>query len=274
MKAFETLAIQYIEKHPEQASHFLSGFSLDEISGYMAPLSSENLLKLLRGLPPLELAHCLKTLDQEKIATVFEIATPKEAASWLMYLDSATQERLLVLVSTPQCIRIDSFIHIEKNTAIFYIDATRLTLRPSDLVKDVFKKIKNSSEEVPSYLYITNDDQKLLGVIAARELMNTDQGKRMEEIMTAPVISLDSHASKQEIVCHPAWSDFHALPIVDQKNRFLGCLRYGKFKALEKEEQYNKESLFNISVLLFEAMTSVFIEFIDSLRFSKKKVNR
>jgi magnesium transporter len=271
VKAEERLALQYLEQYPEKVSRLLSGFPLDKMSQYVSRLSPENLANLLHSFSPFRVAHCLKTVDPKIILAAFEKAKPEEVANWLLLVSEKSKQQLLSAVSSNHQVRIKSFLKRSKDTAIFYIDTKGLTFYPHTLVKDLFKKIKASKEEVLSYLYITSEDQTLLGVVAVTEIIKADPNKRLDELMKSPVISLVSSASKREILSHPAWSDFHAIPVVDSENHFLGCLRYGKFKRLEKEEQYSRESLFNISISLFEVMITIALELMDSVLFSKQK---
>jgi magnesium transporter len=271
VKVDECLAAQYLEKHPDKASYLLATLSLDDVSQYLQSVEPSIFVGLARAFPPFIVAHCLKTVEQSSVIAALEQATPEEVAGWLMLIDDESKKALLNAISSHHQIRVLSFLRKKQDTAIFYIDTSGLTFSPRALVGDVFKQIKSSPKQVLSYLYVLNEDQKLLGVVAAKEFIKADPNKKLCEIMKSPVISLEANLSKKDILLHPAWSDFHALPVVDSENRFLGCLRYGRFKILEKEEQYGEESFFNISVNLFEAMIIIFLEMMDSLVFLKQK---
>lgn len=88
--------------------------------------------------------------------------------------------------------------------------------------------------QVRFYVYIIDSNQRLIGVITFRQLMKAKRQQRINTLMERNVISLRANTPRSEVLRHPLWQQFHALPIVDDDDVFLGVIRY---------ETWRRESL-------------------------------
>jgi predicted transcriptional regulator len=85
-------------------------------------------------------------------------------------------------------------------------------------------------------------EQQLAGVVNLRELMLADGKQPLADVMQRNVARIPIAADHPEILAHPAWRDVHALPVVDERNVFLGAIRYGTLRALESAYASSRQS--------------------------------
>jgi hypothetical protein len=61
---------------------------------------------------------------------------------------------------------------------------------------------------------------------------------------------LPASASLSAILLHPAWREFHALPVTDPQESFLGAIRYKTLKRLEQESARQRPPDESLTALL------------------------
>jgi hypothetical protein len=64
------------------------------------------------------------------------------------------------------------------------------------------------------------------------------------------VEKLSAEALLPAILLHPAWREFHALPVVGDDGQFLGAIRYKTLKRLEQESSQKQAANESMAALL------------------------
>jgi magnesium transporter len=76
------------------------------------------------------------------------------------------------------------------------------------------------------YLYVVDNDDKLLGVIDVKELLLADDKALLEDIMIKNVISLRKESTLRDASNMFSRYDFRAMPVTDAEDRMVGVVRY------------------------------------------------
>lgn len=74
------------------------------------------------------------------------------------------------------------------------------------------------------YVYVT-DDEKLVGVVSLRELLNADDTDTVANVMTTDVTRLSTANSLNVAMQRIIDSGFPVLPVVDDSETFVGVIR-------------------------------------------------
>jgi magnesium transporter len=109
-------------------------------------------------------------------------------------------------------------------------------------------RLQAPNRETIYYVYITDAERHLLGVISLRHLIMSKPRQRLCEVMTTDVISVPHHASLDTTVQQLTKYDFIALPVVDHQNRLLGIVTFDDAMDIVKAE--NTEDFQRISAVL------------------------
>ena len=76
------------------------------------------------------------------------------------------------------------------------------------------------------YLYILDDQDKLLGVIDIKELLMAEDEVLLKDIMATKVISLSPESTLKQASEMFARYSFRALPLIDINGKMLGVVPY------------------------------------------------
>ena len=82
------------------------------------------------------------------------------------------------------------------------------------------------NKDVVMYLYIVDEEDKLLGVIDIKEILMSDEKSFLRDIMVDNVISLKSDSTLKEASSFFKRYGFRAVPIVDEDEHILGVIPY------------------------------------------------
>jgi magnesium transporter len=88
--------------------------------------------------------------------------------------------------------------------------------------------MKSSSYEPGnlSYIYATNEDGVLVGVVDLRELVLVPDHVTIGEIMTAPVVTAEENDERKDLAEMFAKYHYRMIPVVDGQDKILGTIRY------------------------------------------------
>jgi hypothetical protein len=95
--------------------------------------------------------------------------------------------------------------------------------------------------------------------------MTSNNKIKLETLCQSTVITLSADMSVTQALIHPAWRQFHDLPVVAEDGRFLGVLRYKTFRYLEEtvlpRAESPMEATLDLGELLFQGFSGVFDSF-------------
>jgi len=81
-------------------------------------------------------------------------------------------------------------------------------------------------KDVIMYLYVLDEEDKLLGVCDIKELLQAEPDEKLEDIITTNVIALNPESTLIEASRTFVRYLFRALPIVDENDVILGVVPY------------------------------------------------
>jgi magnesium transporter len=107
---------------------------------------------------------------------------------------------------------------------------------PLDLTAgEALARVREQPEQARYNLYVVDGEQRLVGALNLRELLVADPSDRLADLMASEPLRLVATADRALVVSHPGWRRVHALPVVDEDDRYLGALRYHTLRELEEE---------------------------------------
>ena len=118
-------------------------------------------------------------------------------------------------------------------TAIRRIAGEKITTRfvsasGDDLVIDIKRKIAAAAREleVLDYIYVIDEEKRLLGVASYREILQSNDDSRVATIMNPHPVSVDFHSNQERLVYLVLKHDLKAIPVVDRKYHLKGVVPY------------------------------------------------
>ena len=97
-----------------------------------------------------------------------------------------------------------------------------------DLVIDIKNKIAATAKEleVLDYVYVIDDQKKLLGVASYKEILQSKDDSKVVTIMKPHPVSVDFHSNQERLVYLVLKHDLKAIPVVDNQHQLKGVVPY------------------------------------------------
>jgi magnesium transporter len=111
------------------------------------------------------------------------------------------------------------------------------TLHKNTIARDAIQNLQDQKEaEMVFYLYVTDDDDRLVGIISLRDLVTTHPDKTLDNIMTKNVISVQPETDQEEVAKIVSRYNYLAVPVIDLEEHMLGIVTVDDVVDVIREE--------------------------------------
>lgn len=224
----------------------------------------EALASLIDELRPADMADLIEHLDHEERLFIFKILEPEGAGEVLVEIEPPIQGRLLedldnealseivqelesddaadVIGDLPverarEIIKglkgevseeIEKLLPYPEDTAGGIMALEYVAVKADSTVQEAIEVIREKGEEVENlyYLWVVDDDNRLVGVVSLKDLLLEPRERKISEIMNPNVISVNVHADQEEVIQLVKRYDLVNIPVVDDHNRLVGRITH------------------------------------------------
>jgi magnesium transporter len=231
------LCQEFLKSHPCDAAMILERLALEDAAGLLEKTPPEAAASILQHMAPLTASGCLARLAPDKATPVLSALAVEFTAALLRRLDPDVQDRLLARAPGELTVPLRRLLLYPEGTAGALMDPRALALTEDLASSEALARIRRAPRNVLYYLYIVDREGRLVGVMNLRELMLAPPKNLLSSTMQRNVARLLARANLTAVVAHPGWREFHAMPVVDDGERFVGVMRYETLRRLEGSGQ-------------------------------------
>ncbi|MBI1374782.1 MAG: magnesium transporter [Phycisphaera sp.] len=238
MKSLEALLKVFAELHPEDAARALES------------VDAGDAVRLLAGLPPKVAAgviertsgdaadRLLVALDDPTVSAIVEQMTPRAGAIVLHHLPAERRDGVLGALPEAVARPLRDTAGYPADTVGGIMD-TRVASLPIDLtVQQVIGRIRKIPRETLHYLYVTDRDRRIIGVLTMRDLLLSGTRDPIEPMVKRNVVSVPATMSCEELIDMMRAKRFVALPVVDFDGRLIGVVKRDEVMAAGELEAF------------------------------------
>jgi magnesium transporter len=214
------------ELHPADIADIISQVSHKEGATFFKGLDVETAAEALSELEPDVQAAIITGMDAEKAADIIEEMHPDEAADVLSDLPVDKAKEILENIEKEEAEDIQELLSHEEDTAGGLMTNEFIAYSPETTVRKAIEEFRKDAEEVETvyYIYIIDDDEKLLGVVSLRELLLADLNANLSDIMETKIKMVTPDVDEVEVAEIISKYNLVALPVVDSEGFFLGIV--------------------------------------------------
>ncbi len=200
---------------PEKHHHkFLTFLTPDQIADLIQELDYDMQIEILHRLGIERSSKVMNLMDNDDLADLLNELSVDKISEFLDVMKKEDSQKIRSLMSYPA------------DTAGGLMTNEFVWIRDDQTVRQAVDKLKEyaSFSESIYYLYVINDDKKLVGVVSYRDLLIADIDERIEDLMFSRVVSVLVDADQEDVAQIIERYDFIAVPVVDDKNTLLGII--------------------------------------------------
>jgi CBS domain-containing protein len=223
------------ELKPVDVADVLEQMDHDQRVTLFDQLDTHRASDILEEINPNVQRALIASLQKEKVVQLLDVMTPGQAADILSVLPVPEKEEILLSLDRRNGAKIRSILEQHNQSITNYSTHNYLAAGQQETVEEVLGKylqMAKGKDEI-MYLYVLDEQGKLLGVIDIKELLQGNRKSKLEEIMVRNVISLNPMNTLKDASVMFSRYNFRALPVVDGDHRLTGVVPYRDVMNLE-----------------------------------------
>ncbi len=171
-------------------------------------------------------AQILARLSDERAADILEAMSPDEAADLLADLPEERREQLIAKMEADEAEDVEELLTYEEDTAGGLMTTEFVAIPVSLTAAQTIDRLRELEPDAESiyYVYVVDDDEKLLGVLSLRDLIVAKPETRIADIMIKRVIAVPLDARPEDVAAVIAKYNLLAVPVVDDDDRIQGIV--------------------------------------------------
>ncbi|MEZ4530163.1 MAG: magnesium transporter [Thermomicrobiales bacterium] len=222
----------------QDAEAIFEALDASETSALFDLVGDEEFAELIVRLDDEHAADVLEQIPAPDAADVLEELDPDDATDIFGELEPEHSDVILVQMEPEEAAELRELLAYPPDTAGGLMTPAFVSIAPTlraDQAIAALRKVAENAETV-NYVYVTDSEDHLLGVLSLHRLVLTNQDALVRDLMfTRPITvqaSEDQEAAARILTEH----DLLALPVVDAENRILGIITVDDItEVLERE---------------------------------------
>jgi len=209
-----------------------------DINEIFDEISDSQTILVFRLLPKELAAEVFVEMDpdkQEALINAFNDNEMRAILDELYYDDTAdiidempatVVKRILAIASPDMRKKVNELLKYPDDSAGSIMTTEFVRLKKNYTVEaslDLIRKVGIDKETIYT-CYVTDEKNRLAGIVTAKDLLLTPLQRTIEDIMIEHVISVNTYDDQEQIAQMFSKYDFLALPVVDTENRLVGII--------------------------------------------------
>ncbi|MBO6934649.1 MAG: magnesium transporter [Deltaproteobacteria bacterium] len=227
----EALREVFEDFHPEDVAELLEDLGNEDVARILAALPSEVGADLLERIPSERQVEVLEILETEDAVDLLTEMDPDDRVDFFTELEADEQKALLdELARTDQeaATETQELLGWDPESAGGLMTPEYAALPPEmkawEAIEALRELARQGEAETIYQVYVVGYGDKLLGVVSLRDLLLTDQGHELADIMTEKVVTVAPTDDQEEVARLCARYDLNVVPVVDEQHVLLGVV--------------------------------------------------
>ena len=238
-RSAETNLIKLIRKtHPADLAIIFRYFNDDEkVQVFNLMNSSNHTLEFLIELDDTIIEKLLNSENVDRIAELIQNTSTNDQSYILGTLSQSQAKSVIDLLKREEKEEIEELMGYPDDSAGAIMATGVFTLYQDTSCGDALKILQDQQDaEMVFYLYITDDNDSLVGVASLRALATTPSNTLLKDIMARRVHSVRPETDQEDVAQIVAQYNYLAVPVVDSDNRLLGIVTVDDVVDVIREE--------------------------------------
>ena len=213
-----------------------------ELNLYLEDIHSADIVEIIMELEEENRKKLISVLSWDKISDVLEeVETPvfinlkrmileemgqDDVVDLIASLDDALQKELLSLLNREEASKLKELLGYGNDTAGGIMTKDYIAVKKDISVYQAIEEVRIQASEAETvyYVYVVDQEERLVGVLSLRELIITKSNKIIEEIMQEQVIKVNVGTDQEEVAKMVAKYNLIAIPVVDDYDIIKGII--------------------------------------------------
>ncbi len=216
------------ELHPADIAEILEDVGPRIAGELIRDLGDEKIADTLSELETDFQAEVLESFPEERAADIVEEMEPDEAADLLNELEPEKRQAVLNLMEREEREDVQELLEHHHDTAGGLMNNNYVCVPPNLTAGQALEHLRNDPDsreaETIYYVYVLDNEEKLLGVCSLSDLVLADPAMPIQEIMHADPVYVELDTPRDEVLEEISKYNLLAVPVVNEDNQLQGIV--------------------------------------------------
>jgi magnesium transporter len=215
-----------LDMHPSDIADIIEELDRANRSSVFRALDAETAAETLQEVDPRLQLSLIETAAPEKASDILESMEPDEAKEFLSDLPEDKMERFIGTMEEPFRERVEGLLKYEKGTAGSIMTTDFLALDRERTIADAVEAFRAAIHplETVAYIYVTEEAQRLAGVVTLRHLLLCGRGEKLGALMNPHILAVETEDSIGAVADVFNKYKFLAVPVVNAQSAIQGII--------------------------------------------------
>jgi flagellar motility protein MotE (MotC chaperone)/sporulation protein YlmC with PRC-barrel domain len=212
--------------HPSDLADILEDLDRNSQLALFTSLDEERAADVLEELEPEAQVGLLESMSEDKAADVLEKMPADEVADILDELKREKAERLLAEMETESSAEVRNLMRYPDDSVGSLMSTDYIFFNQSMNVGDALCELRKLRPEAEAiyYVYVLDGRGRYVATVSLRDIVVSEPGSRLGEIMESPVAPLKDRDDVYSIADLLLKYKLHAVPVVNDEGRMVGTV--------------------------------------------------
>jgi len=228
-----------IEKmYPVDLAEVLVNLDEDDKKSFLDLLTWEESSEVLSELGSESFSEVLKLLDEDKKIYVLDMMSQDDIVDKLGELEEDRQKEIIDYLDEENASDVRELLVYDEDTAGGIMTKDFISLKSDYTIYKAIETLRKTEvdNETIYYVYVTDLEEKLVGVISLRELIIAKPNQLISEIMNENVISVNVSDDQEEVARIVSKYDLLVIPVTDDDGVLVGIITVDDIIDVIEEE--------------------------------------
>ncbi|GAB6038799.1 CBS domain-containing protein [Fundidesulfovibrio butyratiphilus] len=214
------------DMHPADIAQIISQIPVQSAQAVLSSMGLDTAGEALKELDPEVGGRVLSQLEVEYASDLLEEMDPDEAADMLAELPEEKSKELLERMDAEDAEKVQELLEHEEDTAGGLMNNEFVQVGPDSTAGQAVEAVRRCCDEFDMvyYVYVLDEEERLLGVATLRELLAAEPHLPVTEIMRTKVKSVDTDSEPFDVLELVDKYKLLAVPVLDQEQRMVGIV--------------------------------------------------
>ncbi|MEF9991999.1 MAG: magnesium transporter [Romboutsia sp.] len=180
----------------------------------------------------------LSKIDIEHRKNILELMSLDDMADILSQLEEKERHEVMELLSQEDADDVKELLIYEEESTGGIMTTGYIEINKDMTAKDAIEHMRENAQEAETiyYIYVVNNEEKLVGVLSLRELIVARDSSIVEDLMSENIISVYVDEDREEAVRLVSKYNLIAIPVIDRDQRLKGIITVDDIIDVMEEE--------------------------------------
>ncbi len=227
------------ERNPHDAADILEAIDEEGAADLLRDLDADDAGDVLDEMRPEAAADILQELEPARAAQLVSEMETDQAVDVIGALDASDRTAILAELDADTALEVERLLMFAADTAGGMM-TTDIAMLPAGITAgEAIESLRRLHDELGSnllYVYVVDDDDRLLGVVSFRDLVFARPGMGLDEVMEPNVVSVHTDTDREQVTELVQRYRLIAIPVVDENARLVGMVKVAEaLEAIQAE---------------------------------------